>query len=63
VRNAADVEQYRIFYHFHIVAGTINSGLSYLPALEALAGGDVAVIVHQANCVGQGIIFGWLEDA
>ena len=63
VRNVGDVIQYNIFHHVFYTSGQQVAALSFMPALEAVAGWDVCLYNSHANLSSRGLFTGWLEDA
>jgi len=63
VRNDLDVNQYHIGIQRFVVAGQLQGGFNFCPALEAAADWDVFIFSSNANLTADGAIHGWLEDA
>lgn len=63
VRNALDVLQYYMFYHYFAIPGQFTSFVTFLPGREAEAGWKINVYSNNAIVSARGLVFGWLEDA
>ena len=63
VRDASDVVQFVMIYHYYDFKGQLATTAPFAPALEALAGWDVFIQSYDVNLDVNGGFFGWLEDA
>ncbi|MBA7494511.1 hypothetical protein ES702_05087 [subsurface metagenome] len=62
VLNAVDVTQYTILRQIYTIAGQQTLPLSFMPALEVLAGWKVRIYSSSDNLFVFVYIFGWIED-